>query len=157
MTGLPPSSADPEVETLKVALRESEDRLRFLMDAVTEYAIFSLGTDGVIESWNTGAERIKGYPPAVAVGQHFSMLYTAEERDEGAPQTNLDRALMKPPAGKSRGMKPNSGATSSSAPRVTKSAITPGLSRLFETSPSDHGRGVGRFRPTPLRADPHQP
>jgi PAS domain S-box-containing protein len=80
------------VEMLEVALRESDERLRFLVDAVTDYAIISVNTEGIIESWNTGAERLKGYTPEEALGCHFSILYTAEDRETGLPQRLLDRA-----------------------------------------------------------------
>lgn len=92
MSRLPPNSIDAKVEMLEVALRESEDRFRFLVDAVSEYAIFTLDPDGVIESWNTGADRMKGYTHGEAVGRHFSMLYTAEDRDAGLPMRLLDGA-----------------------------------------------------------------
>jgi PAS domain S-box-containing protein len=84
--------ASVELEMLEVALRESDDRLRFLVDAVTDYAIISLDPDGIIESWNTGAERIKGYTPEEALGRHFSTFYPAEDCDSGLPQRLLDRA-----------------------------------------------------------------
>ena len=80
------------VEMLEVALRESDDRLRFLVDAVTDYAIIALDPTGIIESWNTGAERLKGYTPEEALGRHFSMFYTAEDRDAGLPHRLLERA-----------------------------------------------------------------
>jgi PAS domain S-box-containing protein len=80
------------VEMLQVALRKSDERLRLLVEAVSDYAIIALDTDGFIESWNTGAERLKGYPPEEALGRHFSMFYTDEDRDTGLPQRLLDQA-----------------------------------------------------------------
>lgn len=92
MTRPPLNSNTPRVEILAVALRNSEDRLRYLVDAVTEYAIVMLDPDGIIESWNTGAERLKGYTHDEALGHHFSMFYIAEDRVTGLPQRLLDRA-----------------------------------------------------------------
>ncbi len=89
---VPLNSANARVERLEAALRESDDRLRFLVDAVTEYAIITLTLDGIIASWNTGAERLKGYTTEEALGRHFSIFYTAEDRDTGLPQRLLDRA-----------------------------------------------------------------
>lgn len=80
------------VETLGVALRASDDRLQFLVDAVTDYAIIALDRAGTIESWNTGAQRLKGYSSDEALGRHFSIFYTAKDRDNGVPQTLLGRA-----------------------------------------------------------------
>jgi PAS domain S-box-containing protein len=66
-----------------------ETQFESLVDAVSEYAIFSLDSDGRITTWNRGAERIKGYDTAEIVGTHFSVFYPPEERDEGVPQHNL--------------------------------------------------------------------
>ena len=73
-------------------LDAGRDRLRLLVDAVTDYAIITLDADGIIESWNTGAQRLKGYTPEEALGRHFSILYPAEDRRAGLPLKLLDRA-----------------------------------------------------------------
>jgi PAS domain S-box-containing protein len=59
-------------------LRQSEERFRLLVESVSDYAIFMLDPEGVIVSWNAGAERIKGYAAREAIGRHFSMFYTPE-------------------------------------------------------------------------------
>ena len=51
-----------------------------------------LDTEGHIASWNAGAERIKGYSRSEAIGQHFSMFYTPEDREKGVPQHALTTA-----------------------------------------------------------------
>ncbi|OVE84169.1 PAS domain-containing sensor histidine kinase [Natronolimnobius baerhuensis] len=71
---------------------ESEKQFRSLVDAVEEYAIFRLDPDGHVVSWNAGATRIKGYEPREILGKHFSLFYTAADRDEHVPQANLERA-----------------------------------------------------------------
>ncbi len=71
-------------------LQRSELQFRELVSGVVDYAIYMLDVDGCIVSWNIGAERIKGYSKAEAIGQHFSMFYTDEDREKGTPQ----RALM---------------------------------------------------------------
>jgi len=58
---------------------------RLLVESVEDYAIFLLGPDGRVLTWNRGAERIKGYTARQIVGQHFSVFYTPEERDAGRP------------------------------------------------------------------------
>jgi PAS domain S-box-containing protein len=70
-------------------LRESERRVRLLVEGVADYAIFMLDTEGVVTNWNSGAERIKGYQPAEIIGQHFSRFYTPEDRDDGLPARAL--------------------------------------------------------------------
>jgi PAS domain S-box-containing protein len=70
-------------------LRASEERLRFLVEGVTDYAIFMLDTEGNIASWNMGAERIKGYKAEEALGKHFSIFYDKEDKERGKPEHGL--------------------------------------------------------------------
>ena len=72
------------------ALRLSEQRFKILLQGVTDYAIYMLDPKGIITNWNSGAERIKGYTPEEAIGEHFSRFYTAEDRENGEPQRALD-------------------------------------------------------------------
>jgi len=73
-------------------LRESQEQFRRLVDGVTDYAIYMLDPQGYVSSWNSGAERIKGYTPSEIIGKHFSQFYTSEDRLEGAPQVGLETA-----------------------------------------------------------------
>jgi PAS domain S-box-containing protein len=70
----------------------SEERLRLLIDSVTDYAIFTIRADGHIRSWNTGAQRMFGYSEEDIVGRPFDVLFTPEDRDAGVPAAELDRA-----------------------------------------------------------------
>ena len=74
------------------AREESEQRFRSLVNAVDEYAIFMLDPDGYVQSWNEGAERIKGYSAAEIIGEHFSTFYTDADRADGVPDYNLTHA-----------------------------------------------------------------
>jgi PAS domain S-box-containing protein len=78
-----------EREAACAALRRSEEQFRLLVQSVTDYAIFMLDPEGRVTSWNAGAERIKGYRPEEIIGEHFSRLYTEEDRKNGAPQRTL--------------------------------------------------------------------
>jgi PAS domain S-box-containing protein len=71
------------------AMRESERQFRLLVAGVTDYAIYMLDPNGLITSWNAGAERIKGYAPDEIIGQHFSRFYTERDRAAGAPARAL--------------------------------------------------------------------
>lgn len=75
------------------ALRESEQRFRLLVEGVRDYAIFMLSPEGIIESWNNGAQLIKGYGAHEVIGRHFSMLYRQEDRDSKLPDRELETAL----------------------------------------------------------------
>ncbi|MFU8869124.1 PAS domain S-box protein [Natronococcus sp.] len=74
------------------ARRESERRFESLVNAVDEYAIFMLDPEGRVQSWNEGAERIKGYDASEIRGEHFSTFYTESDRAAGVPERNLERA-----------------------------------------------------------------
>ncbi len=71
---------------------KSEDGYHQMIDQIEDYAIIFLNVDGTIENWNKGAERIKGYSAAEAVGRNFSMFYPEEDRLSGLPQHLLSRA-----------------------------------------------------------------
>ncbi|RKD89025.1 PAS domain S-box protein [Halopiger aswanensis] len=71
------------------AHRYDQTRFESLVEAVEEYAICMLDTDGRVRSWNTGAEQIKGYAPDDVLGEHVSMFYTEDDREAGVPETNL--------------------------------------------------------------------
>lgn len=70
-------------------LRQSEQRYRLLVDAVQDYAIFMLDPDGFVVTWNSGAERLKGYKADEIIGQHFSKFYPPERAAEGFPEQEL--------------------------------------------------------------------
>jgi PAS domain S-box-containing protein len=76
----------------ELALRRSEERSRLFIDAVQDYAIFMLDPEGCVSSWNTGAERIKGYKASEIIGQHFSRFYPEEEVRAGKPAWELEVA-----------------------------------------------------------------
>ncbi|MEO8279773.1 MAG: PAS domain S-box protein [Ideonella sp.] len=76
---------------LRETLR-SEARYRLLVDAVVDYAIYMLDPTGFIVSWNSGAQRLKGYSEQEVIGQHFSRFYTEEDRHAGLPDRALHRS-----------------------------------------------------------------
>lgn len=76
----------------KIALHKSEERFRTFVDAVQDYAIFMLDEQGHVSSWNTGAERLKGYRFSEIIGKHFSVFYPQEDLREGKPQRELEIA-----------------------------------------------------------------
>jgi PAS domain S-box-containing protein len=81
-----------EVLESQKALRESEQRFRLLVEAVEDYAIFMLDTEGRVSSWNAGAERLKGYKSSEIIGQHFSQFYPEQDKRAAKPQRELEVA-----------------------------------------------------------------
>lgn len=74
-------------------LRRSEQRFRLLVEAVEDYAIFMLSPEGVVASWNAGAERSKGYTADQIIGQHFRVFYPPEMQERRHPEHELQAAL----------------------------------------------------------------
>jgi len=70
-----------------------DERFQLLVESVKDYAIFILDPDGVITSWNSGAERIKGYKAHEIVGKHFSQFYPAEDVQAGKCEMELEGAI----------------------------------------------------------------
>jgi PAS domain S-box-containing protein len=79
-------------KAVELELRETEQRFTLLVEGVTDYAIYMLDPNGIVTSWNRGAQRIKGYRTEEIVGQHFSCFYTEEDRAANVPQQTLEIA-----------------------------------------------------------------
>jgi PAS domain S-box-containing protein len=77
---------------LEESLKRSEERFRLLVSQVKDYSIIALDASGTIESWNSGAQQLKGYSAEEAIGQSFSMFYTDEDRRHGLPLQLLNAA-----------------------------------------------------------------
>ncbi len=73
----------------ETALRTSEERFRLMVSDVATYAILTLDPDGLVVTWNAGAQRIKGYREEEIVGQHFSRFYPPEDIAAGKPEMEL--------------------------------------------------------------------
>jgi PAS domain S-box-containing protein len=73
-------------------LRESEEHFGQLVSGVRDYAVFLLDRHGHVLTWNTGAERIKGYRAEEIIGQHFSRFYPTESVSSGWPDHELSVA-----------------------------------------------------------------
>jgi PAS domain S-box-containing protein len=73
-------------------LKQSQEVFRLLVEGVQDYAIYLLDPDGIVSSWNGGAERIKGYKAEEIIGKHFSCFFQPEDRAAGRPQRALKLA-----------------------------------------------------------------
>jgi PAS domain S-box-containing protein len=81
-----------ETSAVHEALSDSERHFQLLVQAVKDYAIFMLDPQGRITTWNSGAERIKGYRAEEIIGEHFSRFYTEEDQRGGVPMRSLLQA-----------------------------------------------------------------
>lgn len=80
---------DGKVGILTADALISSGRFELLVHAIKDYAIYLLDLEGHVISWNTGAERFKGYTAEEIIGRHFSCLYTEEDRAAGMPARAL--------------------------------------------------------------------
>ena len=67
----------------------ADERFKVLVEGVKDYAILMLDPAGTIVSWNSGAERIKGYRAEEIIGRHFSVFYTPEAVARAHPEHEL--------------------------------------------------------------------
>ncbi|MBK7861382.1 MAG: PAS domain S-box protein [Archangiaceae bacterium] len=74
-------------------LARNERRSRLMISGVRDYAIFMLGPDGRVASWNDGARRLKGYEEREVLGKHFSAFYPPEDVANGKTERELATAL----------------------------------------------------------------
>lgn len=77
--------AIPDVRTL-------HEEFEFFVQSVKGYAIFMLSPSGIVQTWNKGAEILKGYTSEEIIGRHFSCFYTPEEVERHYPEENLKLA-----------------------------------------------------------------
>src|SRR3989440_5096194 len=82
----------PKNWSSSTARQETAEQFHILVDSVEEYAIYLLDPNGNVISWNTGAEKIKGYSAQEIVGKNFASFYTADDVAAGKPQRNLREA-----------------------------------------------------------------
>jgi two-component system, cell cycle sensor histidine kinase and response regulator CckA len=75
------------------ALQESKERLRVILEGIKDYAIFLTDSEGKIESWNRGGEKLTGYSESEILGQSVATLFTPEDLAEGAPEDRLRTAV----------------------------------------------------------------
>jgi PAS domain S-box-containing protein len=71
---------------------DSEVSTRLLVESIGDYAIFTVDTEGLVITWNSGGEYISGYRPGEIIGRHFSCLYPQDKIDSGVPEHELKLA-----------------------------------------------------------------
>ncbi len=83
MTGREPAPASPS----------SDELLRLIWESATDFAIFSIDPNGMVTSWNAGAERVLRYTEAEIVGRSGDVIFTPEDQGAGIPQEERRQAL----------------------------------------------------------------
>jgi len=82
-----------EARKVAQAWRLGEERLRLILESAVDYAIFTIDRAGIVTSWNSGAQRLLGYPEEQAVGMDSRAIFTPEDRAAGAPEWEIDTAI----------------------------------------------------------------
>ncbi len=124
-------------------LRRGEERFRLLVEGVREYAIFMLDPNGRVASWNSGAQRIKGYTADEIIGQHFSIFYPPQAKESGWPEHELQIASEK-------------GSFVDTGWRVRKDGTTFWANVTITALRDDDGRLIGFAKLTRDRSDTHR-
>ena len=83
-----------EVREAEQQLPHSSAQFAILVQSIKNHAIYMMDKTGRITSWNSGAERIKGYTRDEIIGQHFSRFYTDFDRKSGLPTKALRQASL---------------------------------------------------------------
>lgn len=79
-------------QQVESALKKSEQQFRLLIESVQDYAIFTMDTNGYINSWNPGLERILGYSEAEIIGKPCACIFTPEDLSNGDDKQELQTA-----------------------------------------------------------------
>jgi two-component system CheB/CheR fusion protein len=76
------------------ALRESERRLRLIVENSAEFAILMLDVTGNITAWNPGAENVLGWTQAEIMGRPGALIFSPADRAAGVPECEMRSALQ---------------------------------------------------------------
>ena len=64
-----------------------------VIDSLQDYSIFTVDNDLHINSWNSGAATIFGYETEEIIGQHFEIIFSQNDKEEGIPKLEIETAL----------------------------------------------------------------
>lgn len=80
--------------TAEIALRESEEYFRLLVEVVKDYAIYMLDPEGRVMSWNSGTECMTGYQGSEIIGRYFACFFLPEHLASAMPKQQLEAATL---------------------------------------------------------------
>ena len=81
-----------DIKSTETSLFETNQIFELLVNAVNDYAIFFIDTEGYIKTWNMGGKRLKGYTSEEIIGKNFSIFYTEADKKRNHPQSELKLA-----------------------------------------------------------------
>jgi PAS domain S-box-containing protein len=84
-----------EISLINESLEKSEERYHLMVEEIQDYAILYLNHLGIVENWNLGSQKIKGYKAEEIVGKSFSIFYTESDKKNNLPQNLLKEAEEK--------------------------------------------------------------
>ncbi len=84
------TAANSQAPSKKDTIYVPDDALyRFLVESLSDYAVFAVSASGDIITWNTGAEKTYGYTKRDVVGRSFKVTFTADDVAAGDPEREL--------------------------------------------------------------------
>jgi PAS domain-containing protein len=86
-----------EREMLSASNQEFEKNQRLyqsMIKEVKDYAILLLDKNGIIQNWNDGAEKIKGYKAEEIIGKSFRVFYQREDQEVKLPEKLIEQATQ---------------------------------------------------------------
>ncbi|CAN7767059.1 ATP-binding protein [Variovorax sp. LjRoot84] len=73
-------------------VRLGEERLKVVAATTRDFAIITTDAQGIVATWNAGAERIFGYAEAEMLGRPIATIFTAEDQAHGIPEQEMQTA-----------------------------------------------------------------
>ncbi len=78
---------------LKKRYLPTNDFYSLVLDSLQDYSIFTLDTDFIINSWNSGAKNIFGYETDEIIGEPFDIIFTDEDLKNKIPTNEIELSL----------------------------------------------------------------
>jgi two-component system sensor histidine kinase VicK len=72
-----------------------DDFYRLVLKSMADYSVFTMDKEGIINTWNEGAEKIFGYTKKEAIGKSCSLIFTHLDQQSKLPEKLRAIALKK--------------------------------------------------------------
>jgi PAS domain S-box-containing protein len=84
-----------QVAAMNEEVKRKEYEHQRMINEIEDYAILMLNRDGIIQNWNKGAEKIKGYTANEVIGKSFKIFYRREDLEKKLPESLIEEAITK--------------------------------------------------------------